>query len=95
MRGEFEFILSKIDSEKAHIAARQAAHQAEQHPRALDRIAQKVIGRERFNDPRLTTQIGDVELCGIGVVAAGWDKVGESLKFWDRRGLQQWLLAQF
>lgn len=86
MRSEFEFFLSKLDSEKAHIAARQAFHRAEQNPWALEQLARRIVGKERFSDPRLTTQIGDVTLGGIGVVAAGWDKVGESLKFWDRMG---------
>lgn len=83
-------LLDHIDSETAHIGAKKLAHFVESSSELLEFAASKTIGSERVWDRRLAVTIGEREKAVYfdrsGFLAAGWDKTGESVGFWNRFG---------
>ncbi len=72
-------ILSKFDSETFHDLARESLHFAELSPitlRILELFGDK---HKRFQDNRLKTTLGGLELENPLIVGAGWDKKGRAV----------------
>ena len=72
-------ILNKCDSETFHDLARESIHLAE-----LSSVTLKILEffgdqHSRFEDPRLKTTLGSLELDNPLIVGAGWDKKGRAV----------------
>lgn len=73
-------MLDRIDSETAHVAARELLHLAESHSIILKVLEQFAEGHKRFEDERLRVTVGGVELENPLLVGAGWDKKGRAVR---------------
>lgn len=79
-KGVVSPILDRLDSEKMHVAAREALHYAELSPLTLKLVEQFAYKRERFTHEKLHVVLGGVEFDNPLVVGAGWDKAGRAVK---------------
>jgi len=72
-------ILNKCDSETFHDLARESLHLAELSPITLKLLEFFADKHSRFEDKRLKTTLGDLELENPLIVGAGWDKKGRAV----------------
>lgn len=72
-------ILNKCDSETFHDLARESIHLAEISPITLKILELFADKHSRFEDPRLKTTLGSLELENPLIVGAGWDKKGRAV----------------
>jgi len=72
-------ILNKFDSETFHGLARESIHVAEFSPITLKLLELFADKHSRFEDKRLKTTLGGLELENPLIVGAGWDKVGRAV----------------
>lgn len=72
-------ILDKCDSETFHDLARESIHLAELSPITLKILEFFADKHSRFEDSRLKTTIGNLELDNPLIVGAGWDKKGRAV----------------
>lgn len=79
-------VLSHLDSEKMHVAARNALHLAEFSPTTLKWLEKFAYQGERFNDERLRVNFAGVDLENPALLGPGWDKNGLTALAWQRLG---------
>jgi len=72
-------ILNKFDSEAFHELARESIHVAELSPLTLKLLELFADKHSRFEDKRLKTTLGGLELENPLIVGAGWDKAGRAV----------------
>ncbi len=72
-------ILNKCDSETFHDFARESLHLAELSPVTLKILEFFADKHSRFEDSRLKTNLGGLELENPLIVGAGWDKKGRAV----------------
>jgi len=72
-------ILNKFDSETFHELARESIHVAELSPFTLKLLELFADKHSRFEDKRLKTTLGGLELENPLIVGAGWDKAGRAV----------------
>ena len=72
-------ILNKFDSETFHDLARESLHIAELSPITLKILELFADKHSRFQDDRLKTKLGNLELENPLIVGAGWDKSGRAV----------------
>lgn len=72
-------ILNKCDSETFHDLARESIHLAEISPLTLKILEFFADKHRRFEDSRLKTSLGGLELDNPLIVGAGWDKKGRAV----------------
>ncbi len=72
-------ILNKFDSETFHDLARESLHCAEFSPITLKLLELFTDKHSRFQDNRLRTKLGNLELENPLIVGAGWDKAGRAV----------------
>lgn len=73
-------ILNKCDSETFHDLARESIHLAEISPITLKILEFFADKHCRFEDQRLQTTLGSLELDNPLIVGAGWDKKGRAVR---------------